>query len=145
MPSGARAPHTFLPNEPPAHPTHVLGTPHSLRFTRATHFLELPSLPACADDPSELRALTKPTGTKPKTKPHRSSFKPANHQTKMCRYFLKGSCDYGERCYYSHFLKVPKELKCVPAAPPSPHTPGKENQMAAPFARSPADVPPLRS
>ena len=103
----------------------------------------------CADDPSELHALTKPpahsTRTKPKKKPSRSTFRPANVKTKMCRHFLKGSCDYGERCYYSHVLMVPKELKCVPAAPPSPHTPGKENKIAAPFARSPADCPPLRS
>ena len=56
-----------------------------------------------------------------------------------------GYCNYGMRCNFSHVLMVPNELNCVPAAPPSPHTPGKENKIAAPFARSPADFPPLRS
>ena len=85
-------------------------------------------------DLSELRALTKPN--------HRTRAKPR----KMCNQFLaRGYCNYGNSCHFSHVLKVPKELKCVPAAPPSPHTPGKENKMAAPFARSPADFPPLRS
>ena len=83
-----------------------------------------------AHDPFELRPLTKP----------------AKYKTKMCRNFLAhGSCNYGMRCNFSHVLMVPNELKCVPAAPPSPHTPGKENKIAAPFARSPADFPPLRS
>ena len=82
-----------------------------------------------AHDPSELRALTKP----------------AKYKTKMCRNFTAhGYCNYGMRCNFSHVLMVPSELNCVPAAPPSPHTPGKENKTA-PFARSPADFPPLRS
>ena len=82
-----------------------------------------------AHDQSELRPITR----------HEK------YKTKMCRNFTAhGYCNYGMRCNFSHVLMVPSELNCVPAAPPSPHTPGKENKTA-PFARSPADFPPLRS
>ena len=49
MPSGARAPQTFLPNEPPAHPTHVLGRRDpSLAPVHARHALPCASFLACA-------------------------------------------------------------------------------------------------
>ena len=159
MPSGARAPRTFLPNQPPAHPTQLTPTPHSLRFTRGTRFLRfLPCVCAGSSKPKPYKTEMCPhflVGTCPFGKSctfahDQSELRPITrhekYKTKMCRNFTAhGYCNYGIRCNFSHVLMVPSELKCVPAAPPSPHTPGKENKTAAPFARSPADFPPLRS
>ena len=135
MPSGARAPQTFLPNEPPAHPTHVLGTPHSLRFTRAMHFLALPSLRAGSSKRSKDKTHLFKTeickqfflGTctyenctfahdnselRPLQKPH-------NYKTVLCRDFAeKGWCKRGHRCNFIHEVAPPHAPQAPPEAPP---------------------------
>ena len=133
MPSGARAPQTFLPNQPPAHPTHVLGTPHSLRFTRATHFLALPSFAqARASAPRTRRTFSRrrsasssssapaPTRTAPSPTTTPSSARSRSRTTtRRCRDFAeKGWCKRGHRCNFIHEVAPPHAPQAPPEAPP---------------------------
>ena len=140
MPSSAHTPRTFLPNQPPAHPTKILRTPHSLRFTRATHFLALPSLRAGSSKRSKDKTHLFKTeickqfflGTctyenctfahdnselRPLQKPH-------NYKTVLCRDFAeKGWCKRGHRCNFIHEVAPPHAPQAPPEAPPQAEFP----------------------
>ena len=126
-------------------------TPHSLRFTRATHFLALPSLRAGSSKRSKDKTHLFHTeickhflvGTCTRencTFAHdyselRPISRPPNYKTLLCKHFAeKGKCKWGHRCNFSHGVAPPHAPQAPPEAPP---------QAPPPQAPPPQALPPV--